>query len=473
MSVLSKFLPRYAARTALLRTMGDVWMLDDPARLTSLVDQLRAGAQTFTNTDQIRAAMQLGDEAQAEAEAAPYQVDQDGTATFELKGMLLKDVPCLFTLFGIEATSTEIVRKGIAKALADESVSRIRLEVDSPGGTTSGLTALADAVYSARGKKPITAHAQDLACSAAYWVASQADRVTAGQMATIGSIGVYTVIEDLSRAAENAGAKVHLVTSGPYKGGGEPGTVVTEKHLEGFQARIDAMASVFVDTIVRGRGMARADVEKLATGMCWVGAQAVAVGLVDEITGPAAPETQDPEEREATPAEEEQREMSTNNTSAAGPAGELERIRAELAAEKQAREKAEAEVMVAKAKQEAQAAALAEVTKSRKAAVIDAGVSAGRIVGDTRAAVEKYAAVASVEELESFVAGLPVQVRPTAQGKTEKQTEQAAGEIDPKIAKLFGLTKEEAKLAPQIESFSLDGTVRLKDGQVHKLAKEV
>lgn len=208
-----------------------------------------------------------------------------GVARIPISGVLLKKVPAWLRWFGVDATSYSDIQDDMNAALADEGVKEIVLSVDSPGGQVAGVHEAGEAILAARGKgKAITAEVQDLCASAAYWLASQAHRMTAGVNAQVGSIGVYAVYVDSSKAAEEEGFKVHVVSSGPHKGAGVPGAPITATQLEGFQAVIDGMAANFKDAVGRGRGKGPDQVAEWATGQVWLAADAVRMGLIDGMT---------------------------------------------------------------------------------------------------------------------------------------------------------------------------------------------
>ena len=93
----------------------------------------------------------------------------DGLAIVTLHGSLMKHR----SSYG--GTSTVVARRAIRNAEHDERVRSILLHVDSPGGTVSGTMDLAKVV--AATKKPIQAFIEDCGCSAAFWIASQADKI--------------------------------------------------------------------------------------------------------------------------------------------------------------------------------------------------------------------------------------------------------------------------------------------------------
>ncbi len=181
-------------------------------------------------------------------------------------------------------TSTESVRKARAAALADGAVSSILYHIESPGGYIGGVETLAAEIAGNKGgQKPEWTFFDDLGASAAYWIGSQASRVLAGPTATVGSIGVYMVVPDTSRAYEAEGVHMNLVRYGEGKGAGVDGVPVDAAALAKFQQRVNESGDAFVAAVVRGRGMTREQAVKLATGDTWSGEELVKRGLVDAL----------------------------------------------------------------------------------------------------------------------------------------------------------------------------------------------
>jgi ClpP class serine protease len=148
-----------------------------------------------------------------------------------------------------------------------------------------GTDDLAQAVRDARSAgKTVTAHVEGMMASAALWVGSQADHVTAGPMAFVGSIGVYGVVIDSSRAAENAGIKVHVIASGGVKGGNVRGAPVSDAVLADEQRMIASINDKFLAAVAAGRKKPAEEMRALNTGQVWLGEEAQRLGLVDQIT---------------------------------------------------------------------------------------------------------------------------------------------------------------------------------------------
>jgi ClpP class serine protease len=113
---------------------------------------------------------------------------RDGVAVLDANGALFRRANIFTAMSG--ATSYEILRADLQAALDDPAVKAIMLNIDSPGGEVSGTDELAQAIFDARGTKPIVAYVGGTGASAAYWLASAADKVVVSPTAVLGSIGV-------------------------------------------------------------------------------------------------------------------------------------------------------------------------------------------------------------------------------------------------------------------------------------------
>lgn len=211
--------------------------------------------------------------------AGPSMSVSDSVALIELRGRMQKQESSV----GASA-STVSTRRAIRAAVADPEVGSILMVIDSPGGTVAGTKELADEIASAAKSKPVIALIEDIGASAAYWVASQATTVLAQATASVGSIGTYGVVYDMSAAAAKDGIKVHVVRAGAMKGAGTPGTEVTPEQIAAFQKEVNTLNEFFVAGVAQGRNLPVDRVRALATGDIWIGQEAVAAGLIDAVS---------------------------------------------------------------------------------------------------------------------------------------------------------------------------------------------
>lgn len=245
------------------------------------------------------------------------QIREDGTAVVPIKGILTKEeLPAWMSIFGIVGTSYGRIRRMIAEAAASEKTQRIELRIESPGGQVSGVAETAEAIAAAAKDYEVTATVEDLAASAAYWLASQADTITANPNAFIGSIGVYTVYGDWSKFAADLGVTIHVIRSGEHKGMGVMGAPITEAQIAAMQENIDRIAAHFTDAVASGRGWERDKAVELSTGRLWEATAAAELGLIDAVTmpttlGATAQTTKPTTERDQPMKDQEQKAEAT------------------------------------------------------------------------------------------------------------------------------------------------------------------
>jgi signal peptide peptidase SppA len=205
---------------------------------------------------------------------------RDDVAVLDIAGPLFKRANMFTRISG--ATSYDVTMRDLQVALDDPSVNAIILRVDSPGGEANGCDELATAIYEARGKKPITAYVSGQACSGGYWIAAAADRIVVSDSAVLGSIGVILGIEDKTAAKEAAGIKTYQFVSSMSPG--KRPDPATEDGRARIQKIADDLGEVFVAAVAKYRGVtAETVVTKFGAGGVEIGANAVAVGMADEI----------------------------------------------------------------------------------------------------------------------------------------------------------------------------------------------
>lgn len=151
--------------------------------------------------------------------------------------------------------SLESIRASLRNRLADSGTRAIVLEFDSPGGEVFGIDELATEIRNARGVKPIVAVANPLAASAAAWLAAQADELLVTPSGEVGSVGVYATHVDLSRALDQAGITVTLVSAGAGKTSGNTFEPLSEEARAETQADVDRYYSMFARAMAKGRGV--------------------------------------------------------------------------------------------------------------------------------------------------------------------------------------------------------------------------
>jgi signal peptide peptidase SppA len=242
----------------------------EPLWFTQAVQAVQRGLWPVLSQEQMAATM-------SRDQGSLYAQTDDGVAVIRIVGQITKGL----SKFG--GTSTVMTRRALRQAVADDSIKSILLAIDSPGGQVAGVQDLADEVLRTRQRKPVAAYIEDQGASAAYWIASQAQRITANRGAEIGSIGVFAVLQDLSGAAERDGVQVRVVSTGPYKGLGVPGTPVTQDLLDEVQSQVDQVGTFFFSAVQQGRKLSDTRLQAVTDGRVWIASQAQELGLIDGV----------------------------------------------------------------------------------------------------------------------------------------------------------------------------------------------
>jgi ClpP class serine protease len=199
---------------------------------------------------------------------------RDGTAVIPITGPIFRRANLFTEVSG--CTSVQHLATDLGAALANDKVTSILLDIDSPGGEVTGIAELASQIQAAAGKKPIVAYVSGIGASAAYWLASAAPEVVLASTAVVGSIGVYAAYPNGKRP----GSTEFVSSQSPNK---RPNPE-TERGAAEIQKTVDATAAVFVADVARYRRTTQEKVlEDFGKGGLLVGKAAVKAGMADRI----------------------------------------------------------------------------------------------------------------------------------------------------------------------------------------------
>ena len=218
-------------------------------------------------------------------ESKPYDVI-DGIAVIPIKGILVHEISFWGWFCGDETDYASIGAAMIA-AVKDHAVKAIVMHVNSPGGEVNGCFDLADGIYGLRGAKPIWAIVDENAFSAAYALASAADRIVVPRTGGTGSIGVITMHVDITGALEKIGVKVTTIQFGARKSDSYPTTPLSNEARARLQAEANALGEMFVGIVARNRTLSAERIRATEAG-CFLGADGVDIGLADAVMAPDA-----------------------------------------------------------------------------------------------------------------------------------------------------------------------------------------
>lgn len=208
----------------------------------------------------------------------------ENVAVLSIEGVLAQKMNLFTEISG--GMSTELISKDLQEVMKDESIKAVILNIDSPGGTSSGIPELANLVFEARKQKRILAFTDNMMASAAYWIGAAADAVIiSSDVVQVGSIGVVTTHTDVSKSEEMQGIKTTELVAGKYKRIASKYAPLTQEGRETIQGHLDYVYSVFVDDIAKFRGVSAETVlTDMADGRVFIGKQAIDAGLVDGVS---------------------------------------------------------------------------------------------------------------------------------------------------------------------------------------------
>lgn len=184
----------------------------------------------------------------------------------------------------METRSTAQLVAEVRAMVAEPTVDGIVLEFDSPGGEVFGVPEAAAAIRDLAAVKPIVAHANSVAASAAYWLASACSELWVTPSGEVGSIGVYCAHVDESKALEAEGIVVTLISAGKYKVEGNPLEPLGDEARAAMQLPVDLFYSMFTRDVAKGRGVSPKKVQGgFGEGRMVAAAAAVEQGMADKV----------------------------------------------------------------------------------------------------------------------------------------------------------------------------------------------
>jgi protease-4 len=181
--------------------------------------------------------------------------------------------------------SSDDMLKQLRKYRKRSSIKAILIRINSPGGTVAPAQEIYREIGKIKKKKPVVVSMQTVAASAAYYVASNTDKIVCSQGTITGSIGVIMMLPEIHKVIEKIGVNVNIIKAGKYKDlgtGVRPLSDDERNILEGFAAEIHEQ---FISDVAAGR-KGKIDKDKLreiADGRFFSGEKAKEMGLVDSI----------------------------------------------------------------------------------------------------------------------------------------------------------------------------------------------
>ena len=172
----------------------------------------------------------------------------------------------------------------ISSVRADSTVKAVVLRVASPGGSVAASEKIRTEIDLLRKVKPVIASYGNYAASGGYWISNSCDKIFSDKSTLTGSIGVFSMIPDLSGTAEKVfHVGVTNVGSSRHSDMYSLTRPLDAEETAFMQKSVDDIYEAFLENVSAGRGMDKAEIDEIAQGRVWTGSDALKIGLVDEI----------------------------------------------------------------------------------------------------------------------------------------------------------------------------------------------
>lgn len=233
------------------------------------------------NTPKIKAEyMDSQDASQNTTERLPRLYSRNGSVgIISIKGSLINAENWITEFLNI--ATYPAIQAAAAFAATDPSVDRVLLDIGSGGGSVAGLQATGEMLKQLKQIKPLYTYSDSTMGSAAYWLGSIGSKIWVNETSIVGSIGTVVVHSEQSKALKDEGINVTVIRSGQYKMLGNNVEPLSEKAQNEIQGLVDKNAAIFENEVAGNRGLSAQQVSKVAQGREYLGADALAAGLVD------------------------------------------------------------------------------------------------------------------------------------------------------------------------------------------------
>lgn len=213
----------------------------------------------------------------------PLWEKRGSTAVVNVHGSLVAGSAGFYRLFGF--TGYDDIAEALVQAVGDKGVDSILLDVRSGGGHVEGVNTLSAFMADVDSVKPISTFASGTMASAAYWLGVNGRHVMASDTSVVGSIGVLAIHAERSKQLADDGVTVNVIRSGKYKALGNPYEPLSDVAKAEMQSQVDYLGDIFTQHVAEKLGTDAKTVNaRMGQGREFIGTQAVAAGLVEQIT---------------------------------------------------------------------------------------------------------------------------------------------------------------------------------------------
>lgn len=171
----------------------------------------------------------------------------------------------------------------LRQAYEDKSVKAVILRVNSPGGSAFASEIIRQEVENLQHSgKPVVVSMGGMAASGGYWISATADHIVADKNTMTGSIGIFALFPTFEKSIKKIGVSADGVSTSALAEA-NAFTALSPELNQIYQLEIEQGYDQFLNIVSKGRKMTKEQADKLAQGQIWLGEEAYANGLVDEI----------------------------------------------------------------------------------------------------------------------------------------------------------------------------------------------
>ena len=171
----------------------------------------------------------------------------------------------------------------IDKVRKDKNVKAVVLRVNSPGGSVAASIKIREALDLLQAEKPLVASYGDYAASGGYWISNGCQKIYADATTITGSIGVFSMIPELSKVAKKVGVGIETIGSNKHSDALSLMRPFDNAELAYMQASVEDIYELFVKLVADSRKLTVEQVDAIAQGRVWAATDALQIGLIDEI----------------------------------------------------------------------------------------------------------------------------------------------------------------------------------------------
>lgn len=186
---------------------------------------------------------------------------------------------------GVNYIGEKSMNRALKEARDNKNIKAIVLRIDSPGGSALTSELIWREIELTKKVKPVVVSMGNVAASGGYYIACNADKIFAENSTITGSIGVFGMLPNFSTLTEKIGIHTEQVSTHTNSADYSPFVPLTDNFRAFTQESIERIYKTFVNRVATGRKMTFEQVDEIGQGRVWTGAEALKIGLVDEIGG--------------------------------------------------------------------------------------------------------------------------------------------------------------------------------------------